>query len=309
MVAAVAAAVVLSCRPQPGIGTAVYQRGRTQHVLDLSTCRESVETRPRVPPASPFQAPDGTVATIRATGHGRTAKQTLWAGSRPVFTETEYYKAIGPGDTPGPIELLGWSGDSRWIFFTIDPGGSGSIAADGLILRVVSARGGRVHKLGSMLAYPDYLAWCGGRLVWSGGAGRLATSDKRLLAAAPPSWRPAPVVRDPGVAWGSVICAPGGRSVVVQSQPASDDASFFHTRWSLWQVGLDGTRRRLTAPPAHFADDSPRYSGGSLLFVRSRNGYGTLYALQAGSVVGPFAALGYDTGYYGHHDWAYAVRR
>ena len=91
-------------------------------------------------------------ASVRATGKGKTAKQTIWVTDRrtgaahSVFSETQYYSQIGPGDTPGPIILLRWSGDDRWIFFTVDPGGSGSIAADGLILRVVSVDGGRCGR-------------------------------------------------------------------------------------------------------------------------------------------------------------------
>jgi hypothetical protein len=91
-----------------------------------------------------------TAATSRrfATGRGKTAKQTIWVTDtatgqrRPVFSETEYYKVIGRGETPGPIVLLRFSADDRWVFFTIDPGSSASIAADGLVLRVVSATGG-----------------------------------------------------------------------------------------------------------------------------------------------------------------------
>ena len=307
MVAAVAAAATLTCSPQAGLGTATFRRGGKQHVLDLSTCRESVRTGPAPAPRRGVRAPDGTVATVRSTGHGRTAKQTIWARGRPVFTETQYYKSIGPGDTPGPIELLGWSGDSRWIFFTVDPGGSGSIAADGLILRVVSAKGGRVHKLGPMLAYPDYLAWCGAMLVWSGGGDRLSTDHKRLLAAAPPDWRPRPVVREPQRAWGSVVCGGDGRSVVVQSQPKSADSNFFHTHWSLWRVGVDGRRTQLTSPPAGFADDAPTRVGDTLYFVRTRQGRGSLYALRRGKLLGPFASLGYSVGYYGHNDRTYSV--
>jgi hypothetical protein len=95
----------------------------------------------------------------------------------------------------------------------------------------------------------------------------------------------------------------------VQSQPASTDANFFHTRWSLWRVGLDGTKRRLTSPRPGYADESPRFSGKTLFFVRSRRGVGKLYALRGGRLLGPLASLGSQLGYYGHHAWPYSVRR
>jgi dipeptidyl aminopeptidase/acylaminoacyl peptidase len=217
----------------------------------------------------------------------------------------QHYKTTGPGETPGPIVLLRWSGDDRWIFFSVDPGGSGSIAADGLTLRVVPAKGGPVRPLARMLLYRDYTAWCGGRLVFSAGTDRVATHNKRLLAAAAPSWRPRPLVVAPRRAWGSLTCAHDGRSVVVQSQRESNNPSFFATRWSLWRVGLDGSRTRLTSPPPGSTDESPRFSpdGRTLLFVRSRKGVGALYGLRSRNLFGPLLSLGYNLGFYGHHDW------
>jgi Tol biopolymer transport system component len=237
--------------------------------------------------------------------------QTIWVTDRrtgaahPVFSETQYYTRIGPGDTTGPIILLRWSGDDRWIFFTVDPGSSGSIAADGLILRVVSAAGGPVHEIAWSLASADYMAWCGGKLVLTAGNDRVAVQHKRLLVAAPPGWRAHPLARAPGRAWGSIACAPDGRSVVAQSQLASNNASFFATRWQLWRVGLDGSRRQLTSPPAHYADESPRFSrdGRTIVFVRSRHGRGQVYALRGWKLTGPLLSLGYQLGFYGHQNW------
>lgn len=248
---------------------------------------------------------------MRASGQGRSATQTIWVKDRrtgrshPLFSETQYYKTIGPGETPGPIVLRGWSGDERWIFFFIDPGGSASIAADGLTVRVVSVEGGRPRKLAKMLLYADYLAWCGNRLVFSAGIDRVATNHKRLLVASPPRWRPRSLVDDRTRAWGSLACAPNRRWLVAQSQRQSSNPNFFATRWALWRVGLDGSHRRLTSPPRGYADESPRFSrrGDVLLFVRTRKGNGMLYALRDRRVTGPLLFLGSSIGYYGHHDW------
>jgi hypothetical protein len=111
----------------------------------------------------------------------------------------------------------------------------------------------------------------------------------------------------PGRAFGSMACAPNGTSIVVQSQAASSNASFFATHWALWRVGLDGSTTQLTHPPAHHADESPELAGGVLYFVRSTKGNGKLYALQDGKLVGPLLSLGYSLGYYGHQDWRYTV--
>jgi dipeptidyl aminopeptidase/acylaminoacyl peptidase len=320
VVATAAVAAALACRPEPGLGSITLIRGGKVHVVDLATCRDRVRPRaaiPTRPVRGPVASPDGRfLASVKSSGRGRRAKQTIWVAdrrtgrSRPVFSETQSYKTIGPGETPGPIMLLGWSGDDRWIFFMIDPGGSASIAADGLTLRVVAAAGGRPRRLARMLPYPDYLAWCGGRLVFTGGGDRVATHGKRLLVAAPPRWRPRPLVDAPYRAWGSLACSPRGRRLVAQSQRRSSNPSFFATRWALWDVGFDGAVRRLTSPPRSQADESPRFSrdGRALAFVRSRRGVGKLYALRGGRLHGPILSLGYSLGYYGHQDWWATIR-
>jgi hypothetical protein len=206
--------------------------------------------------------------------------------------------------SPGPIELLGWSRDDRWIFFAVDPGASGSIAADGLLLQVVPAAGGKPHELGIMLPNLDYLAWCGGRIVFSAGKDRVAAHGKRLLAAAPPSWTPERLVRSPGRSWGSLACRPGSRSLVAQSQRSSTNPNFFGTHWALWQVGLNGSQRQLTHPPAGSADESPRFSrdGRTLLYVRTRHGHGVL-RFRRDDEDEPLLSLGYNPGYYGYRGW------
>jgi WD40-like Beta Propeller Repeat len=313
--AAFASLALAGCPHDASAGSLLYERASLRHVVSLADCRDRVVGRVRRSSPATLRSPDGRLtATIRASGHGKSAKQTIRVidrrsgASRSVFSETEYYTTIGPGDTPGPIELLGWSGDDRWIFFTIDPGGSGSIAADGLTVRVVPATGGPDHRLGMTLAYPDYLAWCGGRLVYTSGGDRVATHAKRLLEAGPPTWRPRPLWSPPGRSFGSVACAPDGRSVAVLSQRSSTNPSFFATRWQLWRVGLDGSHGLLDAPPPGFADESPHWSrdGRALAFVRERQGRGELMVWRAGAVAGPFAALGYSPGFYGHHAWPVA---
>jgi dipeptidyl aminopeptidase/acylaminoacyl peptidase len=300
------------CPHAASLGSVRFPRAGRMHVVSLATCADRVAGRAVPAGQAPLRSADGRfVAMVRATGSGRSAKQTIWVTdarthrSHAVASETESYAHIGPGDTPGPIELLRWSSDDRWLFFTVDPGGSGSIAADGLVLRAVSAAGGTVAKLGTALVYPDYLAWCGDRLVFTAGGDRVATHAKRLLFAQPPLWQPRPLWNDRSRSFGSLACSPDQHSVAVQSQRSSIDPRFFSTRWRLWRVALDGAHTLLDTPPADSADESPQWSrdGHSLLFVRERNGYGQLMLWQAGHVIGPFAKLGYSLGYYGHHAW------
>jgi len=339
VVAAVAAAAAFSCRPEPGLGSVALARGGKLHLVDLATCRDRVlvgrgvqgpvrfveggraieygykrwvvpvkgGTPRKQGAAHGLPSPDRrSVAdvTVRRLGP-KAAVQTIVVRSggstSDIYAVRESYAKI-PGGVPGPVGLVGWSPDARWLFFYIDPMGSQSIAADGLMLQVVPVAGGGPKNVALGLGKK---AWCGNTLVITAGGDRIATTNKRLVVARAPDWRPRLLVRAPGHAWGSLSCAPDGRSVVVQSQRASTDAYFFATHWSLWRVALDGTTQRLTWPPPHFADESPRFSrdGKTILFVRSRKGVGKLYALLGGKVVGPLLSLGYQLGYYGSQDW------
>jgi len=310
MIAAAVAAGALTCHPVAGLGALTYTRGGRQHVLDLADCRDRV-LELGANKSQPITSPDGLfVATVRARRHGEGGTNAIevrnrnTGTTRTIYRVPESYRNI-PAGAPGPIVLFRWSGDARWLFFAIDPQGSASIAADGLMLQVISRDGGRPHRIGPTLAYSDYMTWCSGRLVFSGGGNRLATTNKRLLVASPPTWRARPLIETPKRAWGSLTCAPGGRSLVAQSQPTREDYSFIATKWELWRVGMDGSQKRLTSPPPGFADESPRFSrdGRSIFFVRSRRGLGRLFVLQGARLSGPLLTVGYNLGYYGHRAW------
>lgn len=249
-----------------------------------------------------------------ATRHGPTVKATKDSQSivfegKVVLTIHENHKGF-PAGSPGPIVLQGVSPDRKWILYAIDPQGSASLMADGLTTLAVRARGGRSYTVASGLGYGAYRTWCGNRLVVTAGGDRIASNDKRLVVTGPPAWKPHVLADGSTRAYGSVVCAPDGTSVVVQEQPESVDGNFFHTKWRLWRVRLDGRHRALTAPPAGYADESPRFApDGTLYFVRSTRGVGKLYALRNGKLVGPLLSLGYSLGYYGHQDWPYTVTR
>jgi hypothetical protein len=302
VVAAVAAAAVLGCTPNPGLGAVTYIRGAEQHVLDLATCRETVRPAPKRP--YPARLPG---LSVRVRRHGKTGSQAIVFRHRAVVTVHESYASI-PGGVPGPIVLVGVSPDRGWILYAIDPQGSASIAADGLTVRAVQSSGGPTRVVASGLLNDDYRAWCGETLVMTAGADRIATHHKHLIATRPPGWHARALVHAPGRAWGSLTCAPDRRSVVVQSQHDSTSYDLSRTHWALWRVDLDGSATQLTRPPAGYADESPRFAGGVLYFVRSRRGVGSLYALRDGRLIGPLVSFGDSLGYYGHHEWPYTVR-
>jgi hypothetical protein len=281
---------VLACTPHPGLGTVVYRHVAT----NLATCARR--------PAPPSPRPSDGV-TVRAT---RGSQALLFKG-RVVLTIHERYGKDTPEGVPGPLWPFGTSPDGRWVLYTIDPFGSASIPADGLQLKAIRVTGGRSYALPLGLLYDDYRAWCGNRLVMTAGGDRIAVHGKRLIVTGPPGWKPHRVVADPRMSFGSLVC--DGDGIVVQGQPSSTDANFFHTHWSLYRVGLDGSMSRLTSPPARYADESPKVARGVVYFVRSTHGNGKLYALQNGKVIGPLLSLGYSLGYYGHQAWPYSVTR
>jgi hypothetical protein len=43
--------------------------------------------------------------------------------------------------------------------------------------------------------------------------------------------------------------------------------------------------------------------------MRERNGYGRIMLLRDGTVYGPIVSLGYNLGFYGHHDREIVWRR
>ena len=129
LIAAAASAAAFSCRPEPRLGSLALARHGSLHVVDLASCRDRVvgrggegrvtfrpDGRPHMVPFHGVErvvTPDGAIsAEVRSSGKGKTAKQTIWITntgthkSHPVFSETQSYKTIGPGETPGPIMLL-----------------------------------------------------------------------------------------------------------------------------------------------------------------------------------------------------------
>jgi hypothetical protein len=273
---------VVACTPHPGLGTV-----RVAHVqVDLATCKRSAASVPSL-------SSDGVTVVAKR------GSQTIVFEGKVVLRIGERYSKGTPQGVPGPVELFGMSPDRKWVLYAIDPQGSASLAADGLTLRAVRVTGGRSYTVASGLLNGDYRAWCGGRLVMTAGGDRIATHNKWLIVTGPPEWRARVLVKDPHTAFGSLACE--GDGVVVQSSPAGGVNDNVRAHWSIWRVGLDGTRTRLTTPPPGTSDESPKAAGSIVYFVRR----GWLYALHVGRLL----KLPPTTGYYGHTAWPYAVRR
>jgi hypothetical protein len=270
---------VFHCTPHPGLATVVYRHA----AVNLATCK---------------QAPDLVVSSPGSKVRGNS-----------IVVNGKVVVAVPRSE--GRAVLAGASGDRKWVLYAIDPMGSASIAADGLQFRAASVATHRTYPVSFGLNYASYRTWCDFRtLVMTGGGDRIANHGKHLIVTGPPSWKPRPLVSAPKRAFGSVVCAPDGNSVVVQEEPAgrtSESSTASH--WQLWRIALGGAATRLTNPHAGYSDDSPQFSAdqSALYFVRSRNDHGSLYALRDGKVIGPLLDLGRVANDYGHRDWPYRV--
>src|SRR5690242_5428184 len=93
-VVAALAAAALACTPHPALGTVEATRGAATRVVDLATCRVRTLRTPR--PQGSIVSPDGRFrASVRASGHGRTRRNAIVVGGRPV------YSTRAEGDTTG----------------------------------------------------------------------------------------------------------------------------------------------------------------------------------------------------------------
>jgi Tol biopolymer transport system component len=229
-------------------------------------------------------------------------------------------------DERGALPIVaGWSPDGSWILWWNGTQFSGSVAADGLALRATSADGSTTRTIATpVLVHPDFLSWCGDRLVVAAGGFRDVRSGKRLAIASAPSWHASPLLRDPSRDWIWPSCSPDGRwAAATAGHPPPPQALFGRERRTIWLVATDGSaNQQLVGPSSAPANDLPRWSrdGRSILFIRR-----TLNAKPSASlflasvdptsgallgVTGPIADLGpvgrYDAGY-GYYLWSYGT--
>ena len=215
--------------------------------------------------------------------------------------------------------LAGWSPDERWLLYWPQSICSASLAADGLPLYAVAAGGGGhpVRAVAQTLLYPDFLAWCGGRLIAASTPDRETERDGKLVQSGPPVWRQRAVDNARPLSWVSPACSASGRSLVATAG-ANRETPFGAEHRSVYLLRSDGALiRRLSHPgAADQSDEAPRFSrdGSWVLFVRSRvvtvrtSAYSDdtielVRASGASSAVPVFSFTSGDVSYYDHFDW------
>jgi dipeptidyl aminopeptidase/acylaminoacyl peptidase len=167
-----------------------------------------------------------------------------------------------------------------------------------------------------MLPTPDFLSWCGNRLVVAAGGDRYATDAKQLRLITP-RWRTTNLTHDAS-SWVSPACSPNGRVVAASRGRSWVEPRFGLERRSIWLLRVDGSgRKRLTSPPSLRTDESPHWSadGRFVLFVRAgptargATAPGALWLIRIadGRLFGPLVNAGRVSNYYGHYGWTDAV--
>ena len=214
--------------------------------------------------------------------------------------------------------LAGWSPDGRWLLYWPQSICSASIAADGLPLYAVAAGGGGhlVRAVAQTLLYPDFLAWCAGRLIAASTRDRETELDGKLVQSGPPAWRQSTIDSARPLSWVSPSCSASGRWMVATAG-ATRQVRFGAQHRSVYLLRPDGALvRRLSQPgAADLSDEAPRFSrdGGWVLFVRSRvvmvgtSAYShdtieLVRASGAGPAVPVFSFTSGDFSYYDHFD-------
>ncbi|MGB2953275.1 MAG: hypothetical protein WBB74_07760 [Gaiellaceae bacterium] len=280
-------------------------------------------------------SPDGrTLAVSRSLLTIRTSPpyhQEIWGIDLATGKRRELFRvhkepasisgAVLQNGVASPL-LVGFSPDGRWLLFREYIGAS--LAADGAALLILPAAGGRAVAIGRELLYPDFVTWCGNKLVFVvNHGGRQVTLGGGIAAAARPSWRPRTILRAGGkTSWNSVACptpvaaARGGGGLVVAGGPTSDNTPFGQEHRSLWLVSpTKAARPQLlsqTVPPRRETDELPMWSGDGrwIVYVRTKAGgiqaRGSLYAIDpfGGNQIGPIASVGKTGNYYGAYGWS-----
>lgn len=260
-------------------------------------------------------SPDGRYAAVDISRCGRAASAELATVDLRTGAVRTALRRRGEFYT-----LAGWSPDARWLLYWPQSMCSASLAADGYPLYAVASGGGGrpVRAVAQMLLFPDFLSWCGGRLIAASTPSRETQLDSKLVQTGPPEWRQRTIDHPRSLSWVSPSCSASGRWLVAAAGRNSQNARFGAQDRSVYLLRPAGAvvRRLAQAGPADVSDEAPRFSrnGRWVLFVHtrvaiagssaySRDTVELMRASGAGGVIPVLSFTSTDFSYYDHFDW------
>jgi hypothetical protein len=272
--------------------------------------------------------PGGRLAVSREVPRAAGARSSLWLLGPAAAAARPLYRDPRPGAS---LELATFAADGKWLVFWENASGSASIAADGLPLEASPVPGpgaGRRGPVGgapvrvaaAVLPNADLVSSCGAGIVFADGAGRETSLGKRLAIASPPTWRPH-LLTPSRLSFVSPVCPASGARIIATAGPSRPARVFGEEGRSLFVVSPSGgSLQQLTdSPPSGITDESPQltHNPRDILFIRSgptnldAQTTGQLYVAHVrpryyATVLGPFAALGPVSDYYGAYAWSTA---
>lgn len=181
-------------------------------------------------------SPDGERAAVAAVGKNQA---DLWVVDFRTMPEVVRFSVSA--EEFGGVSVAGWDPDGRWVLFWNTYPDSESLNADGSPLRAVNLATGEVTTITDyMVSERDQMAWCGDRLVFTDGIGRLVQDKKVIAEAQPPSWDKGVLRAAEGVSYVDPACdGPGRNLAAIETATAGSSVSSL-LRWTDGGGELDG---------------------------------------------------------------------
>jgi N-acetylmuramoyl-L-alanine amidase len=200
------------------------------------------------------------------------------------------------------------SPDGRWLLYQTNPGGAGSIGADGMPLWARRVSGGTAILVERyVLGWPDFVQPCGDGFVVSAGVDRYVSARKHVDLIRPPSWRPRNVSHDTRYSWYSAACSPDGRWIAATRTVNREEGRFDSAERSIWLLATDRSSRRLLVATPDLSDEAPRWSSDGRFVTYYEHATHasasvSVYRIDVrnGRRSGPLTTLRDGLGYYGH---------
>jgi dipeptidyl aminopeptidase/acylaminoacyl peptidase len=292
--------------------------GNGKRPILLVPAQGSPRTLPHRLAGSVLWSTDGRKLAVIGGFHHGVARFSVISGAT-----VRSYRLPGASSS-GFASLVGWWPDGHGLLYWFDPGGCGSCIADGVQLLAYDLQTHGVRRLGITLAYGDWIAASGNRLLVVNGGNRSAFFGKHLQLCEPgsPCRRLLPrlsghISLDP--AW-----SPNGEEMAFVVAPAWNTMGWTsagkYRRWMnahvLWTAQPDGSNARPAGNggvPKGVEDPQWTRDGRGMLFVKSgalwlvshlgaSNAYRLVQLVPANSLPNPQDPA-YEGWYYGHMDW------